>query len=353
MKAHKILFRVLIFGLLSISFMVTMFLVSENQVHRNNAFVRRYPHHPITKKYDLPLNYNSYYIAGYENDQLYLGNTTAPLHLLEVNLKTKDTQHIRITLDRMDLPFRSITVKFHPPYFFVMDGFVPCIFRGNIGDWHASLWMKNKTYFTRAIPIDSNKLYIKAISSKTNEATLGVLEKQDGFNVLLDPDLLKKQIDGMFDVDGTMVVSEDKENLGYVYFYRNQFMIMDPDLKLVNREETIDTVRVAKIQLSQANKHGEVKMTTPPLEINKTAALYKNLMLIHSNRLGKYEEKTMLKQAAIIDVYNWKKRSYEFSFYLYTIGQKKVRAFNIYNNHLVSLIGDVLSVYQLKPTHFH
>ncbi|WP_142784075.1 hypothetical protein [Changchengzhania lutea] len=348
----KTLLRLSIFGLLSCSLVIIMFLLSENQMHRNNAFVRRYPHHPITKKYDLSLKYNSYYIAGYENEILYLGNTTAPLHLLEVNLKTKDTQHIRITLDRMDLPFRSITVKFHPPYFFVTDGFVPCIFRGNIGDWHASLWMKNKTYFTRAIPIDSNKLYIKAISSKTNEATLGVLEKQDDFNIILDPDLLERQIDGMFDVDGTMIVSEDKENLGYVYFYRNQFMIMNPDLKLLRREETIDTVRVAQIQLSQKNELGEIKMKVPPLEVNKTAALYQNLMMIHSNRLGKYEEKSMLNQAAIIDVYNWKKQSYQFSFYLYNIGQRKVREFNVYNNHLVALIDVVLSVYQLKPSHF-
>lgn len=348
----KTLLRLTLFGFLSSALIVIMFLLSENQMHRNNAFVRRYPHHPISKKYDLSLKYNSYYIAGYENEILYLGNTTAPLHLLQINLKTKDTKHIQITLERKDFPFRSIKIKLQPPYFFVMDGTIPCIFRGTIGVWQASLWMKDKAYFTNAIPLDSNKLYIKTISSKTKKTILGIIEKRKDFEVSLESSILKKQIDGMFDVDGTMLVSQDKKHLGYTYFYRNQFMIMNSNLELLHKEKTIDTVRIAQIQLSPINKNGEVKMIAPSLEVNKTAALYQNLMMIHSNRLGKYEEKTMLKQASIIDAYDWKKQTYKFSFYIYSVHQKDVKEFNVYDNYLVAIIDNVLSVYQLKPAYF-
>ncbi|GAA3573396.1 hypothetical protein [Snuella lapsa] len=355
MKAitSKTLIRLAILGLLGIACMVTLFLLSENEMHRNNAFIRRYPHHPISKTYDLDLKYNSYYIAGHANDLLYLGNTTAPLHLLEVNLITKDTNHIRIKLDEPDLPFRSIRIGILAPYFFVMDGSVPCIFRGSITDWKAHLWMKDHAYFTRALPIDPNTLYIKTISSKTNEAVLGIIEKQEGtFNVTLNPNILERQLDGMFDVDGTMLVSGDNSQLGYVYFYRNQFMVMNPDLELLRRAETIDTVQVAKIQLSQRNAHGEIKMKAPPLQINKGAVLYQDLVMVQSDRLGKYEDKAMLDQAAIIDVYNWNKQTYQFSFYLYTIGKKKVKAFTVCGDRLVAIIEDELSVFRLKPTHF-
>lgn len=352
MSGVGILIRLLVIGVASSAIVVVLFIFSEAEVHRNNAFVRRYPHHPIAKKYDLPIKYNSYYIAGYQNELLYLGNTTAPLHLLEVNLKTKDTQHIKINIDRKDIPFRSVSVKLHPPYFFVMDGSVPCIFRGEIGLWEAKLWMKDKAYFTHAIPIDSNKLFIKAINAKTNEATLGLIEKRHDFLVLIDPNLLEKQIDGMFDVDGIMDVSEDKKNLSYVYSYRNQFLIMNSDLELLRREETIDTIRIAQIQLSQRNEQGEIQMKAPPLKVNRTAALHQNLMMINSTRLGKYEEPRMLNQASIIDVYDWKKQTYEFSFYLYNIGQKKVKEFQVYDEYLVAVIEDVLSVYQLRQSHF-
>lgn len=352
MRGIGIFFRLLVIGVTSSTIVVVLFIFSENEVHRNNAFVRRYPHHPIAKKYDLPIKYNSYYIAGYQNELLYLGNTTAPLHLLEVNLKTKDTQHIKINIDRKDIPFRSVSVKLLPPHFFVMDGSVPCIFRGEIGLWEAKLWMKNKAYFTHAIPIDSNKLFIKAINAKTNEATLGLIKKQHDFLVRIDPNLLEKQIDGMFDVDGIMNVSEDKKNLSYVYAYRNQFLIMNSRLELLRREETIDTIRIAQIQLSQRNERGEIQMKAPPLKVNRTAALHQNLMMINSTRLGKYEEPRMLNQASVIDVYDWKKQSYEFSFYLYNIGQKKVKEFRVYDEYLVAIIEDMLSVYQLRKSHF-
>ena len=352
MKNIKIIYKLLILGLISSSFVVILFLFSEHQMHRNNAFIRRYPHHPITKKYDLFLKYNSYYIAGYENDILYLGNTTAPLHLLEIHLKTMDTVHIQIQLEKNEFPFQSVSIQLFSPYFFVMDGTVPCIFKGRIGDWQASLWMKNEAYFSRAIPVDSNKIYIRATNSKTNEFTLGLLEKSDPFKTTLKPDLLEKQLDGIFDVDGLLLASENSNTLGYIYFYRNQFLIMNSSLELLHKEETIDTVRTAQIQLSKKNKKGEIKMKTPPLIVNKTAALYKNMMMIHSNRLGKYEEKHMFNQAAIIDSYNWKDQTYEFSFYIYKVHQKTLKEFNVYDNYLVALIGDMLSVYQLKTSYF-
>lgn len=349
---RKAFFKLLVVGILSATFLVIVFLLSENEVHRNNAFVRRYPQYPVLNKYNLPIKFNSYYIAGYENGKLYLGNTTAPLHLLEVNIKTRDTAHIRIELAETDLPFRSVNIKFHPPYFFVMDGAIPFIFRGRIGDWKANLWMKDKAYFDKAIPIDTNKLYINTVSTQTHMRTLGHIEKLDGFKIVLNTDILEKQIDGLFDVDGIMAVSPNHQTLGYIYFYRNQFMLMDPDLELIKRQKTIDTVQKAQIKLSETNTKGETEMKAPPLVVNRMATIYNDLLLINSNRLGKYELKSMLKEASIIDVYNWKKGSYEFSFYLYNIGNKTIKEFSVYDNYLMALIDDELSIYELTKKYF-
>ena len=349
---RKAYFKLLVVGILSATFVVGVFLLSENEVHRNNAFVRRYPQYPVLNKYNLPIKFNSYYIAGYENGKLYLGNTTAPLHLLEVNIKTRDTAHIRIELDATDLPFRSVNIKFHPPYFFVMDGAIPFIFRGRIGDWKANLWMKDKAYFDKAIPIDTNKLYINTISTQTHMRTLGHIEKLDNFRIVLNTDILEKQIDGVFDVDGIMAVSPNNQTLGYIYFYRNQFMLMDPDLQLIKRQNTIDTVQKAQIKLSETNTKGETEMKAPPLVVNRMASIYNDLLFINSNRLGKYELKSMLKEASIIDIYNWKKGSYEFSFYLYNIGNKTIKEFSVYDNYLMALIDDELSIYELTKKYF-
>tara|TARA_R110002073_G_scaffold327921_3_gene508843 strand:- start:1161 stop:2258 length:1098 start_codon:yes stop_codon:yes gene_type:complete len=351
----KTLFILLILAVSSITVVVVLFLLSEHEVHRNNAFVRRYPHHPITKKYDLPIKYNSYYVSGFDNDILYLGNNTAPLHLLEVNLKTKDTNHIQIRMKSKDLTFQSLKVKMQPPYFFIMDGSVPCIFRGKIGDWNAHLWMKDKAYFNKAMPVDSNKIYINTISSKTQMTTLGLIERQENenINIVLNTDILEKQIDGVFDVDGIMTISPNTGTLGYVYFYRNQFMVMDSNLKLIERQHTIDTVQRVQIKVANLNDNQISKMKAPPMIVNKMAFMYNDLLLINSDRLGKYEDEDMLKEASIIDVYNWQKESYEFSFYFYHIGKESVKEFAVFNDYLIGLIDDKLSVYEIGKKQFN
>src|SRR5690554_2572832 len=76
-----------------IIFVTTLYLLSEEEIHRNNSFLRRYPPHPVTTIKGLNIKYNSYYIAGSAEDRIYLGNTSAPAHILSVdttlaNIKT-------------------------------------------------------------------------------------------------------------------------------------------------------------------------------------------------------------------------------------------------------------------------
>tara|TARA_R110002049_G_scaffold79285_2_gene201993 strand:- start:58 stop:540 length:483 start_codon:yes stop_codon:yes gene_type:complete len=127
---------------------------------------------------------------------------------------------------------------------------------------------------------------------------------------------------------------------------------MDPDLQLIKRQNTIDTVQKAQIKLSETNTKGETEMKAPPLVVNRMASIYNDLLFINSNRLGKYELKSMLKEASIIDIYNWKKGSYEFSFYLYNIGNKTIKEFSVYDNYLMALIDDELSIYELTKKYF-
>jgi uncharacterized membrane protein YphA (DoxX/SURF4 family) len=330
-----------------------LYMLSEQKIHRNNAFTRMYPPHPLLKKYELPIGYNSYYLAGHSEETLYLGNTTAPLHLLQVNLNTKDTVHVRIELNGTDLPFHSLKVSVRPPYFFVVDGITPYIFRGKIKNWEADMWMKDKAYFRKALPIDSNTVYINTLSSETQMAVLGFIRKSNNdFNITLKPEILEKQIDGIFDVNGIMTTTPTGKAIGYIYSYRNQFMIMDSDLNLLKRLQTIDTVQKAQIKLAQLTESETTQMKAPPLLVNKMAAMSEDLLFIGSDRLGKNEDKSMLKEASIIDVYNWEKETYEFSFYLYHIKRKKVREFDVCGTYLVALAGEWLSIYEFRKELF-
>lgn len=343
----------LVLALVSTGIVVILFLLSEKEIHRNNAFVRRYPHHPVNKVYDLPITYNSYYISGRHHHKLYLGNSTAPLHLLEVNLKTKDTQHISITLEPKHLRFHNLQVQLQYPYFFVSDGTTPCIFRGLMEDWKAKLWMEDLAYFDKAIPLDSNTMVISTIDSKSQTTTLGrIFQKNTGeMRVTLRDSILEKQIDGVFDVDGIMTATSNGKTLSYAYFYRNQFIIMDSQLAIVHRQRTIDTVQNAQLDVAILGNNSK-QIAAPTLTVNKMAAINQDLIFINSTRIGKYEEAHMLKEAAIIDVYNWKKATYEFSFYIYNVNGDRLKNFTVIDNYVVGLIGNTLSVYEMDQNQF-
>lgn len=347
MRKGKTAMKILGTTSLGMGLVIVLFLSSERQVHRNNAFTRRYPPHPVIKKYGLNLGFNSYYVSGFDKNVVYLGNTTAPLHLLKINLITRDTNHVKLKLLDRKFPYRAVKVGVFPPYFFVMDGTTSIILRGKLGKWKAVDWMDGIAYFNKAIPIDSNKIFIQTVMAKTQKSTLGLLEKAESSEVRLDTSLLEAQIDGVFDVDGTMLLSGQQEHLGYVYRYRNQFLILDPELNILQKRRTIDTVETAQIKVSNLPIKGKVQMSAPPLTINRKSALYHNLIFIQSERLGRNEDSAMLNQASIIDVYDWIRGSYEFSFYLYHSKREKLHDMFIRENMLIALIDDHLITYKL------
>lgn len=337
---------------LGISLVVIVFLTAEKAVHRNNAFTRRYPPHPINKLYDLNVGFNSYYIAGFEGYDVYLGNHTAPKHLLQINLITKDTSHLKIGFQTKNLPFRNLRTALYPPYFFMMDGTSPFVLRGKIGKWLAQPWIKDAGYFLKAVPIDSNKVFISTVSTELRRTVLGVLEKKEKAELKLNPELLTPQIDGIFDSDGTLFFDSASKTLGYSYLYRNELLIINPELKLIKRLNTIDTISTAQIKVVTDSIDLTSQLKAPPLVVNKTATFYGNLALVHSPRLGKNEPVHMLQEAAIIDVYNWCKDTYEFSFYIHNSENGSVKKFQLYDKWLVALMGKSISVYQLDPTFF-
>ena len=339
---------------LSIGLVVILFLSSEQQVHRNNAFTRRYPPHPVIKQYDLDIGFNSYYIAGFDKDILYLGNRTSPWHMLQVNLKTKDTAHIELVPRFHKLEYRAIKVEVLPPYFFVMDGTMPFILRGKIGEWQADPWMTEQAYFNKAIPIDSNTIYIRTTHATTHRSTLGLIHKKVGhIKVQLDTTLLQAQIDGVFDVDGLLVKDPLAKKLGYVYYYRNQFFTIDSSLTFLFRQRTIDTVQRVRLKIVSKGNSGRTTLAAPPLYINRTAAMSKHFMLVLSQRLGRNESREMLKHASIVDVYDHSENTYEFSFYLYHINKHRVREFTVSHKRLIALIDNQVSVYQMTDRYFN
>jgi uncharacterized membrane protein YphA (DoxX/SURF4 family) len=326
----------------SIGVVSLLFVLSETIIHQRNPFVRRFPVHVQKEVSQFDLHYNSYYFSGIADGKIYLGNTTAPLHILVVDTSLAAAERKQIKLDQIKLPFHSVQVKITPPYFYVSDGTVPCLYKGSTKDWKAVLQKGKIMHFSLMEPIDSLTLAFRGSNPKTGENSIGLFKLGILTTTTTNPDLLQKQLDGIFDTDGMLLYNSQRKWLHYIYYYRNQFVTADTKLVLKHTGNTIDTV--SKAQLKIANlQGGESKLSAPALLINRVTAVYKNVLFVNSDRIGKYEDDSMLKHATIVDVYNINTGNYLLSFYLYHINKQKMRSFKVVGNTIYTLTGNYLT----------
>jgi uncharacterized membrane protein YphA (DoxX/SURF4 family) len=351
-KRKRIFIIVPVVFVCSIAVVISLFVLSENIIHHRNSFIRRFPHHPIKKTDELDLMHPSFYIAGIENGKIYLGNYEAPLHVIVIDITLQQQQSYIIKLSKSDLPFRSVQVRVQPPYFYLMDGTVPCIFRGNLTDWKANLWMYGTVYFTKAEPLDSETFVMRTISSKNHENVLGTIAITDTTKVRLAPHLLEKQIDGVFDTDGILVYNSQLKKVLYTYYYRNEYLVSDVSLNTVGRGHTIDTISQAQIKVAHIRSNNQNKLAAPPLVVNKRVATFANYLFVHAALMGRYENEVMWDKASIIDVYDFIQNTYLFSFYVPNLLDQKMTDFRVIDDVFVALYDHSIVTYAIRSNSY-
>ena len=329
----------------SVIFVVLLFLSSEDIMQKQNPFIRRFTPNVASRTSSKNLNNYGFYFAGQSNGKIYLGNTISPLTIIEFDgtLKNKKQYTIKLTTDTF--PFRAVKTKIIDSYFFVYDGTIPVIYRGLVSDWKATVWVSKKPYFTTLQPIDSTHCVFRGQQLGTNENILGTIAFHDTLKIKKQNHLLQKQIDGIFDTDGTLVYSEGLKRIVYTYFYRNQFIVADSALNFVHRVRTIDTTTKAKLKVVRVKKSGDSKLAAPPYTVNLRSAAYNQLLFNQSGLRGRYESEKNWNYASVLDVYDITNKSYLFSFYIYHENKMKMSDLLVTEKALYAIIGHQIVKY--------
>ena len=314
---NRILIQLSIVMLLSISIIVCLFLLSEDIMQKENPFIRRFPQGTAAKVARIDLKNMSYYVAGAEKGKIYLANRLAPLQILEIDSDLKNEKHYTIQLDREDFKFKAVEVRISPPYFYVFDGTVPVIYRGLISDWKANVIIEKKFYFSDIVFMNPELIAFRTQKPPTGENILGIAKRNDSLEIKYNPLVLQKQMDGIFDTDGTMQYSAALHKLIYTYYYRNQYIITNENLVVVHRGNTIDTTTKAKLKVVKMKQSGDIKLGAPPYMVNRHTTISKNLLFVNSLLRAKYEGNDVWKHATVVDVYDIAKQTYVLSFYVY------------------------------------
>ncbi|MBA6152708.1 MauE/DoxX family redox-associated membrane protein [Gelidibacter maritimus] len=349
--------RLWVLGLLtvfSVSAVTVVFLSSEKQIKRNNAFIRRYMPHALEKIGEYQLQSNSYYLAGMDDVTIYLGNYNAPLFLMSIDTTLTQTTEFRIAIDSLHLPYRRVRISVSPPYFFLGDGTIPILFRGKINERKTSVHSYQDAYFTEFAVGDSASVGITTKSGITQLNALGLLKKsKDSISVAINHELLKRPFESVFESNGILLWNDKHRQFIYTYYYRSHYEVTDKYVNYQTTGKTIDTISKAILDVAHYAKSDKYKLGGQTILVNRLSATYGDYLYINSDRLGRYEREDVLRSAGIIDMYDITDSTYAFSFYLYHQRDKKISDFQIYKDVLVAIVDDQLWLYRLKPKYFN
>ena len=336
-------------AILGTSVISILYAGSENEMHRKNPFIRRFIQGSAIKTASAELHSNSLYFAGSDGSIIYLGDNQAPLHILAFDTVLKTRKKYKISLERENFPFTSVQVRINAPFFYLMDGSVPVIYRGLIADWKGKVIMhSNGFYFSRAEIVDADRIAFRTQEIKTGNNILGTFTFGDSLSVAYAPKLLQKQIDGFFDTDGMMQYDAELKKLIYIYYYRNQFIVADKNLKLNYRGKTIDNTAKVDFKVSYIKETKQRKLASTATTVNQLTTTGHNLLFINSKLMGRYEPEEMWKLASIIDIYDIGKNTYKSSIYIYNDNQFKLREMVVVGNNLFAIVGHQIHKYSLS-----
>lgn len=321
-----------------------LFINSEYIIKKENNFTRRFPHHPIIENNEINLGVNSFYFAGINQNEVYLGNTTSPLMLISIDKDFKKIKKHSIKLEGKSPIFKSIQIAVNPPYFYIYDGTVPIIYRGKLGNPDAKIISYKDAYFNRLLVLDSTKFIIRAQSSKSKKLVLGILKLDQFPKLKLSDDLISKQKESTFDLDGNLIT--DNQHIYYISYYKNKILKADDELKKVEYHKTIDSTTKTNIKIVEL-KNGHQKMSVPPKKINEKGTVHKGILFNQSNLMGQYENKEQWSKTSIIDIYNTNNRKYWGSLYIQNRGNHKLNQMLVSDTYLYTLIGDQIVRYRL------
>jgi hypothetical protein len=344
-KLRMVALKITLPSMMVIGVVVGLFLSSEHIIKKENSFIRRFLPHPLSGEKTLDLGFDSYYFAGIAGNNIYLGNVTTPLVLTCIDTSLSSKTAFKVHPDNTDHQFRNIQIRVQSPYYYLFDGNVPVIYRGEIGDSNAYTISLDDCYFTQLQVIDSVSFAFRAQGSVTGSQVLGILRLNSEPRVSLNYELLEKQVDGMFDTDGQLLRDDSNGELVYIYAYRNEILVIDRELNLLRRLNTIDTTSRAKI-IVRSLSDGSHVLAAPPLQVNKASYMHNGILFNESALIGKYESREMLKQAAVIDLYHTDKQEYPGSFYVYHRGKDKMSRMFVTDTHLYVLRGTEIVRYR-------
>ncbi len=332
-----------------LSFVLILYAFADKPNDRKNDFNRNQPQIAVLEN-SLQLEYPAYYIAGYANQHIYLGNYTASLHLLAVNPQLSDTQQLTLKLPPGErYAWKLSRIMVNGANLYMAEGNTPALYRGKLDDLKMSRFLPQSCFFNLLQNVSPTSFISRSIhrDAQGNKQNMLIKIKTDSPYVNLGRNAITKQVDGIFCTDGTLDYDQQSGKLIYLYHYRNEFITLDTNLNVLYTAHTLDTNTTAKIQVANIAP-GDSKFSAPPTYVNNSARIAGNRIYVLSALLADNEDKQIRQHNDIIDVFSLDNGAYLHTLYIPLKGKERITDFMVKGNQLFALHDRTLNTYAIK-----
>ncbi len=330
--------------------MLGLFLYANQKIHYANHFTRIFPPHPIEKKAALDLQFNSYYFAGADSGELYLGNETNAGIVLGLDSGLQVSRHCSVAYPTAT-HYSATQLMVSASGLYATDLVDHRLYNGPLRDSASLHFVEKQDPSAETVLADQNTLLMRSFSPNRNSYWLKKksisTSRTDSCRNIFEP-----QGDSLFSVDGALQTDLVTKQIIYMYYYRNLFYVLDSNLHTLLRAHTIDTNTNAKISVGWIPARNIKMLSAPPMLANRKAAAWNNHLFVQSGLMANNENPQTFSHAAVIDVYSLSDGHYQFSFYLHNYDNKILKSFAIFNNILYAIFDRWIVGYQLHSLYF-
>jgi hypothetical protein len=315
----------------------TLFIYSQKINHQHNSFSRLFPPHFLSRPRLFELSFNSFYLAGFTNANFFLGNRTAAAFVLKLNYTLTDTQQLILKVPpSIPIVASAIRVLIDSPDIMMLEGLTPRKLSGHMNN----LEMSDDNYigppFNAVTILSKKSLLIRTYDDSLHKNILIKLNSNDQ-NPLRIENILVPIGDGVFSLDGILSTDLVTGKMIYVYFYRNEFLSLDSNIRTLIKGHTIDSIKTPDIKISRIVSDNAMTFSAPPLMVNYTACANAGYLYVNSKLKAKNEDDLSFSENSVIDIYSLKTGEYIYSFYIPDHDHGKIKSFQVVDHKLVVL----------------
>lgn len=341
----KILVSLLFVSVSGVGVVTVLYFYSLRNEDKSNGFNRKTPPHIAAdiKEYDLGVN--SFYLAGFSRDSLYLGNSTVFNRVFAIDKKLTDTVRYYIEIRKSDTIWGGVRITVDSQSIFLTQSSNPSlrvsslrdpvVFRKHLRtpdilDMHA---LSASSIIGRCFDRDSKSSFF--FKENLDDSTKNVRR------------LLQRSEQGVFTDDGMIAWEPHKRFFFYTFFYKNRFLKIDSNLNVLFDGHTIDTFSVPQLSLVYTHDRSRLSFASTPRSVNKFSFASDSLLFVQSAVKANNETVAGFNGSMTIDTYSALSGKYLFSFYLPYVKGLKCKSIGVHDNYVYAIYDRYLVSFKL------